>query len=982
MSSRKVLALLVLTSMLLTTPLAPFVTAAPPVSRGPLSAPVLPALNYTWENRETVWNWWANSSSPGDKDHLFFVYDNKVMVLDIASNTTKEVANITYKKVTDPNGPDHNSTLYDIKATVLDDGRYHLGMLENQYENNQTAKYLLIMLVDRDGTLIKWARPIGNWTVAGWDIEKALCYAEIRNGTAYQAYMVWWNKTGNDDWYPFSFGGGGQGAPLFKYLVTISYNESDGFYTVLYLPQGSSCIDVIWLSITGGGHGIGGYYSCVNQDWGIMAIDSSFDMDNGLNNLSVAVMEENLYDNRHRVEYIGNQGEYYPGPHWEGDIYDQGVLLMVPYYNQYTNIAISAGEGVICIMYPTIPLGGGGPSVPSFITALFLDEEGTLLGNATFHRLEDGPIGTLMVGHSFYVGGERMTSNGAQPPTYSLFIDKVTPHFFGDWGLSDLHVVPPKDMYSVNETLSLIVQPRSDPYPLGQSWMEPCNVNFSVDGVRISTMQWPLYPSSQLQSLHMDWTATLGTHNITANLEVPQDVNWTNNMISITIKVGLPDLAVTNLTVAPPVITPGMAILVNFSLENLGPDLSSAKLEIDLGTTSLWTEELQNITNGYDLGLNQTIATSNFTHGTFNLTVRALPLNSSDSNWSNNQLTVVLRVYNPRIDLFVDTPKEQDPVAKTLIVKGHVKDPENETVSVWAFLKAGFYSNSTPVNKTKGAFELEMDLSKVFMGDYILIVHANGTLGRSTQRTVNISVRNGPYWSLLVPNTNASTMRENSSMNFTAFAYDWGTDKPVKVNWTLDGNDALGLKGVQVKDGTLTYSPGYDDPGSHTIRAVAFNIFGKITHTWMINVTEVNRPPVITNVTPTGTVKIVLGGSQSFSVRAMDLNYTWVDGNWTAYGLSINYKPVAPGNSTMFLYVSDGRVSTVYKWSVVVVTKGKPPIIPPPPVKTHTTVQSPWIPWAILVVIVGIIAGLAGYYYRTAPPKKKGPPKTLKGSDK
>jgi hypothetical protein len=990
MSLRKVLALLVLSSMLLTTQLYPMVPAAPVQSRAPASNSKLPAFNYTWDTHEKAWNWWNYASFPGDKDHMFFVFENKVMFLDYLTNTTSEIANITYKKDTDPNGPDYNSTLYDIRVTKLSDGRYHVGILENQEENNQTTRYLLVMIVAQNGTLVAWDRPMGNASILGMDIERNLCFVIIKeNGITY-SYMVWWDRFDNNIWVATTFGGGGQGSPPDgKWVITISYNQSDSWYIVLYLPSGSSWIDVLWVRINGGGQGIGGPYATVDGTWGIVAMDSAYDSDNGISNLTVAVMEQNENDGSHRVEFIRQIPPWsMHEPIWVGQIYEPGGAIMRPYFNQNTNIAISSGDGVSCIMYPSLADGmGGGGTLPTYITSLFLSKDGTVLGNATFKRLADGAIGTFMDGHSFYVGGRRETSGGATPPHNLLFMDKVTPHFFGDWGLEGLHAAILKDMYSVNETLTFIAQPGVDGSPLRLSWIEQCNVNLSVDGTRISPIQWPLYPSHQMPPVHIDWKATLGLHNITASLEVLADPNWTNNTISITVKVGLPDLRVTNLTVEPTIIEPGTAVLVKFNLSNLGADLLSATVELDLGSMKVWTKQLQDLAFGYEQGFNQTLATGNFPFGTFDLTLKALPQNSSDSNWSNNQVSTKLRIYDPKIEIFVDNPKSQDQVAKTLLIQGHVKDPENETVSVWADLKAGFFSNTTLTVTTKYGFELPMDISKVVVGRYTLTVHVNGTLGRSAQSVLDIFVRNGPYWTFLDPAGNTTAMKENTTMNFTARATDWGTNKTVKVNWTLDGKDAAGLADVSINNGILSYSPGYDGAGLHTIKADAFNLFGRVSHTWTVNVTNVNRPPQISNVTPSGTIKIVLGGHQNFTSTAADpdgdsLNYTWMVGNRTFYGSAISFKPEAPGNFTMFLYVSDGKVSAVYQWKIVVVTKGPPPIIPPPPVKHHTTVQSPWVPWLILVVVLGTVAGLVGYYFMKERPAKKGPVKGLKGANK
>jgi hypothetical protein len=987
MSFPKVLSVLVISILILTTLLPSMVPAAPGQSRGPLPDPKVPGFNYTWETRDKEWDWWNYANSPVDTDHMFFVYENKVLFVDLVANTTKEVTNITYKSDTDPNGPDHNSTLYGIKASKLDDGRYHVAILENQELNNLTARYLFLMVVNPDGKVINWTRPIGNKTVMGMDLDLVYCHAITGYGTLIEPYHIFWNKTGANNWTIYHWGSGGSSGPIpNKWLVSVSYNRSDGYYTVLYLPQGANCIEVNWISIMGQGHGIGGFYACINSNWGIMALDTAYNNDGHINTLKTALMEQNVNDGKYRVEFLADWEYYNHYPIWPGNVYDEIGNILDPFYAQGYNIAIAAGDGVACMFFPTIPQGWGGGSIPSYVTALFIDMNGTVLGNATSDRLVGGTLQSFMVGHTFYIGGAWETTGGAMPPKFKLFIDKVTPHFYGDWALSDLQVAPQKDLYSVNETVSLTIRPSSEIGLLNLTWMEPCSVNISIDGVRTSPVPWVLEPAARLDVLHFEWTAILGNHNLTLTLEVPQDTNRTNNTITVLVSVGWPDLVLANFTTSLSALEPGINVHFAFNLSNIGADLTSALLELFLGPTRVWTRQVLDLTNGYNESYNQSLQTASFPFGTFDLTIKALPQNSSDNNWSDNQLSTKLRVYNPKIEVFVDSPKAEDHVARTLKVTGHVQDPENETVSVWADLKAGFFSNTTLTVKTKGEFELSMDLSKVVVGRYSLTVHANGTLGRSALSVLDIFVQNGPYWTFLSPSGNTTSMNENSTMNFSARATDWGTNRTVKVNWTFDGKDATGLKDVTMIQGGLSYFPGYDGAGFHTIKAEAFNLFGRISHIWTVNVTNVNRPPEILSVIPFDSVKIVLGGQQNFTATAEDpdgdgLNYTWKIGNDTFYGPTITYKPDTAGNRTMFLYVSDGKISAVYEWTIVVVTKGIPPIIPPP-VKHPTTVQSDWAPWLILIVVLASASGLVGYYFMKEQPPRKGPAKGLKGSNK
>lgn len=122
----------------------------------------------------------------------------------------------------------------------------------------------------------------------------------------------------------------------------------------------------------------------------------------------------------------------------------------------------------------------------------------------------------------------------------------------------------------------------------------------------------------------------------------------------------------------------------------------------------------------------------------------------------------------------------------------------------------------------------------------------------------------------------ATDIKENGQLDFGVNATDiYGN--PVTYQWYFDGAIVTGVDGDR-------YSAffDYDSAGKHTAR---MDIFNGLKHTvidWTINVINVDRPPIIEQISPSSeSISMKEGTSQTFSVKASDLDNDALRYAWT-----------------------------------------------------------------------------------------------------
>ena len=165
------------------------------------------------------------------------------------------------------------------------------------------------------------------------------------------------------------------------------------------------------------------------------------------------------------------------------------------------------------------------------------------------------------------------------------------------------------------------------------------------------------------------------------------------------------------------------------------------------------------------------------------------------------------------------------------------------------------------------------------------------------------------------------TVREGQRL---AFAVDAEGTSPLHYTWLLDGKK-------QAEGKRWTYQPGFDDAGEKEVKVVVAD--GKtspVERSWKVQVQDVNRPPVITKVSPkAGTVALTLGETTSLTVQAADpdtddrLTYVWsMDGQEMSRGAGASWRipdSVAEGQHQVRVEVVDAAgLKSQVAWNVTV----------------------------------------------------------------
>jgi len=171
---------------------------------------------------------------------------------------------------------------------------------------------------------------------------------------------------------------------------------------------------------------------------------------------------------------------------------------------------------------------------------------------------------------------------------------------------------------------------------------------------------------------------------------------------------------------------------------------------------------------------------------------------------------------------------------------------------------------------------------------------------------------------------------ENQSVSFSVRVQDIYGD-PVALQWFLDLAPVTGANGTG-----LVFQANYTSSGRHSVKVTASNGLSDSSLTWLVNVRDVNLPPVIRSYQP-ATASVGEGSPLAFSVDAYDpdggvLSYGWtLDGREQAErGASFAYLPAVgtAGYHVVRLVVADpGGKSTNLTWNVLVRKTNMAPVI-------------------------------------------------------
>jgi len=207
-------------------------------------------------------------------------------------------------------------------------------------------------------------------------------------------------------------------------------------------------------------------------------------------------------------------------------------------------------------------------------------------------------------------------------------------------------------------------------------------------------------------------------------------------------------------------------------------------------------------------------------------------------------------------------------------------------------------------------------------------VVTDGTGQNATERvkvTVT-SVNDIPRMTDSQPAKDAVTLAENTSTRFSVTASD--ADSPdLEFSWFLDGNEVA-------SGGWYIYQAGFSSAGPHNLTAEVSDGLARVSRTWNLTVTNVNRPAEnVSIVSPASGTKFPLGGKVNLTGAATDpdddpLTFSWKDTNGRLLGTGriFETRSLTKGKHVITLEVSDGN--TTVPASVTL------SVVPPPEQRT------------------------------------------------
>jgi hypothetical protein len=231
-----------------------------------------------------------------------------------------------------------------------------------------------------------------------------------------------------------------------------------------------------------------------------------------------------------------------------------------------------------------------------------------------------------------------------------------------------------------------------------------------------------------------------------------------------------------------------------------------------------------------------------------------------------------------------------------------------------------------------------------FFGDTAFVLVVSDSTFASLNVTVNIqvlAVNDPPQIDSFVPPGYVSST-EGTTIEFRVNATD-PDDSTLIYTWVLDG-----VTPSQTFTGSFNWTPDYQAAGRHTLKVIVSDNAGATAeHTWQMQISQSNRPPVVAIIRPPAAT-FKAGQSILLQADATDpdgdpLTYTWSFGGLfqPKTGENITLQILAAGNYTVRLTVSDGSLSGTATTEIDIVydkppeqncttCNGTPP--PPPPV--------------------------------------------------
>ena len=204
-----------------------------------------------------------------------------------------------------------------------------------------------------------------------------------------------------------------------------------------------------------------------------------------------------------------------------------------------------------------------------------------------------------------------------------------------------------------------------------------------------------------------------------------------------------------------------------------------------------------------------------------------------------------------------------------------------------------------------------------------LVLTAKDLAGRAVNLNLTVRVmpiNDPPTINTILPDKEEMTLTEGRKEVFRITAADNDTVELV-YTWFLDD--------VKQKETGSVYNfiPDYTMAGPHTLKVTVSDGATTIETDWKITVTDVNRLPVVTILSPINSTKFMKGTTVTFRASGSDpdgetLSFTWRDETGAVLGTveNLTINSLQPGTRIITVEANDGKGSA-YQQVTVVITR-------------------------------------------------------------
>jgi hypothetical protein len=652
------------------------------------------------------------------------------------------------------------------------------------------------------------------------------------------------------------------------------------------------------------------------------------------------------------------------------------------YFDEYSPLmARATGNGYVNLFGYGHPTFQPSPNFPSYILSAGLDEspggaeqtievvEGLNLVDSGYPELGP-PFQPFVKGNMGYVAysSDRLTW---QDPAWivNIYLKWVGPVV--DIAVEDIDFSDSTPLEEDNLTINFSFRNIGN-----QSSPPSFRVDLFLDGARLCTTQLPQLRPGNATSISINWNATRGVHNFSADIPLEYyDSNISNNHKNESLVVfGRPDISAEGIDWDPPLPLVTDRVNISARMLNAGEIAGTFTYGIELDGSGILTGSAR---LGPGEGGNFSTWWTPGSPGNYTIRAWVIGTDPYELDISNNSLQRSFRVSPAALLIEILEPSNGSAVRGDLDVRGVVRGRWGNLT-----LKAetdGGGPADVPLCAT-GEWRFSWDTRLVKNGNHKIAVRVeNGWVNDSA--TVTVLVDNPVPLTAFSPRGDIEIF-ENQNATFEAELL-WNSTLGASFLWTVNGIE-IQTNGTGGRNGTfllsrtdrtggilsrLEFWSNFRSAGRYHVNVlVNWSHFGpqNSSFNWNLTVRNVNTAPAILAFSPAGNVTVFPNARVDFNVTAVDAEGDKLTFAWFVDGARCQTAPQSPdfsflsgsrrGTWNVTVVASDGEFQVSHGWTVNVLPK-----------KQQRTREEDTTPWGLIIVLAAAVPTGMWLLYRWRP---------------